>query len=500
MTPQTENDRFPPSSATAPIMLHVEPRRPKRRKWIWRLMWALLAVVAGAWGFWWWSDRQALEAREALIAAARARGEPVFWDEVAEKLLRERDGGTGAELYLQALWALGGELNPGGPKVVSAKWELAHSAERTVPAIRPELQEELKLGKPALVLLEKAVVRPPGLLTSALKTEDPISILLPHVQDGRNLARYLHWFANDALARGDVKGAYHAVWLCLGTSQQLAVEPFLIAQAVRFAIRGEAYSALKMCVEYAPPPEDEFRAIDRALAAVDDTFGIERCWHAERAMWMTILDNPAKLREGLTNMGFRGGGNDFEAFLRRRWTDIMLSPLGRPAIRRTQASLLRLSERIGPLLDRPNIDPARRNAAFDDFEREASFQQSAIDVGDWGLRGINSFVQTCEKAHRRCIMARLMLRLRRHFDKHGKFPEKLEELCDAEMPKIRLDWFREQAIIYEATKTGFRLEVPESLLTQDEKRRKREQPDSPPDFVVKVELKKLGSAPAGKKE
>src|SRR5947199_325976 len=42
--PRSEAGR--PLEVTTPIMLHVEPQAPKRRKWLWRMLWAMLAPLA----------------------------------------------------------------------------------------------------------------------------------------------------------------------------------------------------------------------------------------------------------------------------------------------------------------------------------------------------------------------------------------------------------------------------------------------------------------------
>jgi hypothetical protein len=482
---------------TAPAIPHVEPKKPKRRKLLFRVLWGMFAIVVAVGAFWYWSYQQALAERDALVAELRARGEPIFWNELADKLLNERSKETGADLYMKTLWTLGGELNRNGPRVPSVKLEDDLKDVRLKPSIRADVQKELALGAPAISFLEEAVKRRPGLLTTALRTEDPISILLPHIQDGRNLVRYLHWMAYDALARGDAKQAYHAAWLSFGASEQLAIEPFLIAQLVRLAMRAAACDSLVMCLEYASPPEEEFRALDKMFAAADEGFNIDEALQSERAMWLTVLEDPKQLRHFLV-WGSRPGFNDFESFANRRWSEIIASPLGRPVILRTQSAFIKLNEKLSDLTDRPNVDAKERDAAFDEFEHTAALRQFGLDVNGWGLRSSNSFDQACERAHRRNIMTRLALRLRRHYDKYGRFPEKLDELCDADMPKVRLDWFRNRPIVYVPSTKGFRLEVPDELLKKADRDRKKNSPTN--EMVINVELKKVEQTkkPAGK--
>lgn len=473
---------------TTPIMLHVEPRFPKKRKWPWRVLWALLFLFCGSVGWWWWSYDSALAERDRMVAELRSRGEAITWDEFADKLLAERTANTGAELFLQAVWDLGGSLNQNGAKVPTAALEKGLEDERFKPAVRPVVQQELQLGAKAISVLEEAVKRPPGLLTTAIKTQDPIGILLPHIQDARALVRLLHWSANDALARKDAKTAYHAVALGLGASEQLSKEPFLISQLVRLAMRGQACETLAMCLGHAAVPDDEYRAIDKLLAAVDDGFGVEIAWQGERAMWMTVLDDPEMLKSFFNDFGNgRPGGNEFQQFMRNRWVELMASPVGRPVILRTQAAFLRLHETIGKTADVPSVDRAARKTAFEEFERDAPLKQMGLDIGQWGFQGLSTFDLGCAKAHRRNILARLALRLRRHYDKHGRFPEKLEDLCDADMPKLRLDWFENKPIVYKPSATGFRLEIPDALLSRVELDARKQNPNDP-STVIEVKI------------
>jgi hypothetical protein len=471
-------------------MLHVEPRRPKRRKWLWRALWGLLIVVGGTGAYWWWSYHAALAERDALFSELRARGEPILWMETAEKILAAQSPDSGAELYMKALWTLGGEMNRVGPRVPSAKLEDDYKDVRLVPAVRPDVEKELSLAAPALAILEEAVKRPPGLLTTALKTDQPIAILLPHVQDGRNLARLLHWKANDALGRGDVEKAYHAVWLSLESSEQLAAEPLLISQLVRMAMQGAACESLSMCLRHAPVPEATFRAIDKRLGSWDEGFGIQATWLGERALWMSVLEDPKQLKD-FFSFGLPGAPmNDFEQFAKARWYDVLASPLGRPVMLRTQSAFLRLSKDVMKTADRPNVDPEARREMFERFKREAPLSRMGVNLGDWGFGSLNMFLQACEKAHRRHVMARLALRLRRHYDMHGTFPKSLDELCDADMPRVRIDWFQNRPIVYRPSETGFRLEVPDELLTEADKRRKKERPNEAAELALAVEIKK----------
>jgi hypothetical protein len=141
------------------------------------------------------------------------------------------------------------------------------------------------------------------------------------------------------------------------------------------------------------------------------------------------------------------------------------------------------------LSDRPGVDPKEKEAAFAEFERSAALIELGVGMSDWGFRSTNVFDAACERNHRRSILARLAMRLRRYHDQHGRFPAKLDELCDADMPKIRLDWFKNVPIAYSATATGFRLEVPDEILSKIDADRKAHENPPAPEFIVVVEIK-----------
>src|SRR5262245_33366624 len=93
--------------------------KPRKRKWLRRVGWALLALVAGTAGAWTWAYYTALWDRDALIARLRALGEPVWWNEVAAQLLAEPVDGTGVRDYHIAVNSIRGETSSVGPRVPS---------------------------------------------------------------------------------------------------------------------------------------------------------------------------------------------------------------------------------------------------------------------------------------------------------------------------------------------------------------------------------------------
>ena len=89
--------------------------------------------------------------------------------------------------------------------------------------------------------------------------------------------------------------------------------------------------------------------------------------------------------------------------------------------------------------------------------------------------------------------ARLALRLRRYFDQHGRLPDKLDDVCDDAMPKIRLEWFQNQPIVYKPSAKGFRLEAPAAILPESERAKVHETPPGG-EYGLEIEFKRIKEA------
>jgi hypothetical protein len=467
--------------------------KSRRGKRLVRVCWAMFALVVGVSLFWTYSYYTALWERDALIAELRARGESVWWEEVAEKLLAEQSSHTGAELYLKALWETGGEFNRNKPWLPSATLD-AIRKQYPEPTIRPEVEQELKLVRPAFELVEQAVRRPPGLLTTNLITDDPSSLSLPHIQTARNLHRMLSWEAYDAVARSDPRRAFAAVRLALQSSEQLAAEPFVICHGVRFALEGIAGDDLAMCLSYFAPTGAEFQTLDRLYSAHDDGVNIQQTLATERAMSLATFGSDEFLPIYLSNRGSGGTMSKFEWWAYRHWLRMLGSRAGLPATIKSQTEMMRLVERVRPLLDRPDVDPAVIETLADQAEDRSPVHRLTVNSKNFCTYFARNFQWRLVAFHRRLILARLSLRLRRHYDRHGRLPDSLDDLCDESMPRIRLEWFQNQPIVYKPKANGFRLELPESIVPPDAQYRLRETPILS-DWGVEIEFKTLKQGP-----
>ena len=365
--------------------------KPRKRKRLYRVLWTLLALVVSVCSYWSWSYYSALAERDALIAELRARGEPVWWDEVAEKASAEQSDETGAELFMKALWELGGDYNSSKRGLPSLKLEDGLRAKFPEPTVLPEVQSELLQAAAAFAYAKHAVKYKPGLLTKRLKDDDPSSIRIPHVQTMRSLANAPLGRLRRACAN-DPRRAFHAVTLSLECSEQLAVEPFIITQTVRMANKAVACESLATCLSYAAPTEQEFRVLDGLLAAHDDGFGVDFAIIADRAARLELFENQF-FRIYLFNWRPRGAPSRSPAheWMYQRWLDVLASPFGRPPQIRTQSEAIRLTESMRNTIDRPEIEASQIQKIGDEYERRSPVHRMIENSHNFETEWVVSF-------------------------------------------------------------------------------------------------------------
>jgi hypothetical protein len=470
---------------------------PRRRKLLFRVLWSLFALVIGVCLFWTFSYYTALWERDTLIAELRAKGEPVWWEEVAEKALSELTEGTGAKYYLEAINAIAGETNPKAPRVPSKQLLDELEKDKFTPRVHPLVEKELKLAGPALALIEKAVELPPGLVIRNLRTPDPFDIITSNVSDVRCFSRILHWESFDALARGEEKRAYHAVWLSVAASNQVSVDPCAMALFARFNVLKESFNQLMMCLAYSRVPEVEFAAIDRLLAQFEDGLNVKAAMQAQRAMLLTTFENTKHFQFIRSIEWQRSPTRDELSFaFYRKWMDLLSTPLGRPTLVNSQVEYMKAYNRFASMIDDPKA--ASLEIDVDELERNCSLKRTVGNAEWLDLRLFRAMHRRCRTIHRQIVFARLALRLRMHFDRHGRLPKNLDDLCDATMPKIRLEWFGDQPIVYKPSAKGFSLEAPESIVSPEERSRVHMTPINT-EYVFEVEFKTINSTKDGKK-
>jgi hypothetical protein len=480
-----------PSSQSGGGVAICSAPKLRRRKWLYRTLWALLVLVASPCIYWYWCRHVALAERDALIVEIHARGEPVWWHEVVEKAEREQPEDNGAELFLQALTEFDAAYMrfPQSVKIVRDEREFLREIfeERKFAS---EVSEARRLAAAAFALAEAAVRRKPGLLTKNLRQYDLANVVQPHLKTP-GLRKSIVLKTCDALTRNEPREAYHAVALAFRCAEHFRVDPLLIALVAGLSTRNVACDCLLECLARAAPTEGEFLLLDSLLAADDEGFEVNHVLVGERARFLGMVENDSELHDILLSWGrsarhYKG----VDRWMYDGWLRTVASPAGASIRIRTQSDALRFTERFLPNVDRSDVDREGIGDALKEFNDRSPLSASLEDPPDflyeWGWVSNKPL----RLAHQRLIFTRLALRLRRHYDKHGRFPEKLDELCDAAMPKIRIDWFQNHPIVYKPTAKGFRLEVPEASVPTWEREHLKQTPLRT-EYGLEFELKKL---------
>jgi hypothetical protein len=246
-----------------------------------------------------------------------------------------------------------------------------------------------------------------------------------------------------------------------------------------------------MCLTFRPPNEEEFRILDKLISMRDEGFNIGFALVSERAMETASFEDGRSLRKRLATWEqYQVQHQGIQLWISNRWADILASPVGLPSRLKTESANIKRIDAMAKLIDRPGIDERIFDELSNDFERQSPVHRLVEKSEGLEIGSLRFFPRSVIRFHQRLIFSRLALRLRRYYDQHGKFPERLDELCDESMPTIRIDWFQNHPITYKPSAKGFRLETPAAILKPDE----RHVLDKTPilsDYGLELELKTL---------
>jgi len=490
-------------------------QRPRRWSKLRLFAFVAAATIAGFALIWAWEYWTARSEYLAAIAVVRERGETLKVEEIVERLIDEQPADSGAEFLIKAAKEsarLESQYRDKTDAAYQAGDQNAYLGtdfrkEHPDPCIHPKVQERIRGADEVLNLLDDAAKRPPGLATCDYLPDPPLS-RIPRVDDHIVIGDILYWVSYDALAHGDRERAYWALWIRLAFDEQLSRDPTLDGRSRRITFIVRSVEHVALCLPYAKVSEKFIHQIDVELGRWDDGFRLDGPLKVLRAQYLSALDDRQRLQRDLEGWQmFWGGKDDWKGSWDRFWIDVYTSPLGRPTIYREKAAFLRLIEKALSVVDRPDADWEEGERAVDAFMARSPLSRNVDASSVLGsptpprsshsyALGIASIGRIAPNMHRKLILARLALRLRRHYDVHGRFPERLEELCDETMPKIRLDWFQNLPLVYVPRVDGFLLDVSPRLRPGPGYSLKRNDTDPHSSFAWDFKLKTIAQRPA----
>jgi hypothetical protein len=367
------------------------------------------------------------------IRRVEARGEPVWFADLAPRAPEPGENGTG--IFLAAVEKL---VRPS-----QAFLQMFDGERKTPPGDYEAFRVALDENRPALELMRQAVRRPFFRLLLDYTTKQPISILLEPIQQAHEFSRLLKAEALQAIGAGNNDRAVAAILDGLLLSEMLRDEPLLIIQLVRVAIAAESLNSLETLLAHGNISPEQFTIIDEQLALMERRFRLAPAMIGERAMALTTMHHLGE------NTGMLGKGGEGTAAAR-----ILSSMPARPYRMSDEAFLLRVMTRFADNVDRPGPEGA---AAI----HQGNSEIVAAKVGYKHIMTtlLAPAVLRCRNSglgHRqRLINARVGLRVARFHADRGKFPDSLDDIADEQFASSTADLLSTRPLVYRLVPDGF---------------------------------------------
>jgi hypothetical protein len=291
------------------------------------------------------------------------------------------------------------------------------------------LRNELCRGREFLEAVHKAVEKPWGRYPITY-SRDGISTLLPFTQDARDYANALCWDAMLRAEHGDLAGALDACRGVVHCNRAIGDEPTLISVLVRIAIRARAIKKLERVLAQGEPPAEALANLQRRFEEEEAEAILAQGARGERALldrMMRALQRGeltyAQVR-AMMSTGARGQlyGLEDWAF----WATAGPADLNR-------AAFLKLTNQFVEIAGMPVEDmPAAMKQLEASVQYEPKFVRTLFPAV---TKVTGAYVRVTTQT--RC--ARVMLAAERYRLKHGRWPEKLEELVPEFLDQAPLD-------------------------------------------------------------
>jgi hypothetical protein len=375
---------------------------------------ALVALVATAGiGYRVWVRRCQADF-DAAIAEIRARGEPVWFNELAPKDHPEWD-------------EAGRKLDD----ILSRLQPMSEEFDRAFNGVGPPEPENYSALATALVENRDVIDE---VVDLARKTkcrhvydyefENLIDLPMEHLPGIRTVAELLQVDVMLALDAGDATGAKYALWNGFKLAEPLSNEFFAVGMLTRNAIVWKALDSLKRVLGQVSMTAEEFAALDQELATLGES-RLHQVVLGERAALLTILSDLGSQRHLPGNRAWLA--SDLARFL-QIYADMaeIIDETGPQGI----AKLVALETRI-------KAHPKR-------YPLTSTFSIYAKNIHRSGLM-----------YRQRIMNARLAIRVCQFRHNHGKLPVRLDEVLDNTISAVPAGLLSDQPIRYRSTSTGF---------------------------------------------
>jgi hypothetical protein len=275
----------------------------------------------------------------------------------------------------------------------------------------------------------------------------PFTIPLPHLMKLREATKLLRLVAIRQAERGDGDAAVATTIAMLGMKQGMEEDPFLISHLVRIACDNDTYKGLGRVLE-GRPSERACRELIEALDAHRPAGELARTLAAERALGLDLFE---KLRDG-KKPDF-GGGAEEEQLVRYARARRLLPWL----LDRDEAAYIEvMSDSIA----------AAANAGKRSSLGEGARIAARVQASDSRLAALRQVMQMLTPATSHALenevtiegvraSARAAAAIALFRARHGKLPDRIEELVPEVLPEVPRDPWTDAPLVYKREGNGF---------------------------------------------
>ncbi|MBI1830064.1 MAG: hypothetical protein HYR84_01275 [Planctomycetes bacterium] len=402
----------------------VAPSPPKsRRGWYYLAGFVLLLVAAPATYYFiaaWWAEREL----QALLAELDENDPGWRWHDLAAEInARPADPNSAAQILKVRVLLKKKPLAAGGP------WAAGKD-----PFEKPNVRLS---GEFAIPLRTAFLTFPEETVREARKLKDmpngsygvevsdqPFTIRLDHVQDTREVIRFLQMDVARQAYDGNADGAADSCLAMMNTAHALKDQPFLIALLVRIAGNTVAVGTIEHTLAQGNVSEANLQKLQALLerAAADD--GLYRAMRGERAAGHQTYLN---LRDGKMTFSEMFGMTNIKASFPERFLDYFpgLVLAGYPEY------LERMNEQVraGALKD------AERTRAFRKIDEQAKQSRNFLTRTILPATAKVAQASIRSQAQLGCAIVAVAAERYRLRPEHKAWPKRIEDLVDAKLLK-----------------------------------------------------------------
>jgi hypothetical protein len=416
-----------------------------------------------------WSHRVEREV-QARLAELRAAGEPVTPGDLAEIYRLPPGVPDNSRFWLDAIGPFDGEA------FVAAcnKAKLDEMFDGKIPPPGEEwpqlddARELLSQYSASLRALHEAAADQGG-VRYPMRFADGIAMLLPHAQRLRGAARLLALEAHVKAHEGDVAGAAQAIHTGFVTARTLEHDPILVVLFVRIACDSVARGQIEQLVSRVEFSDADLEGLRADLQKARYQPQLSRALQGERVVGLATMRNPVALGNEAPPMGglpfFRG--NDTRCYL--QCLELMVSQAKLPpsqalaGVKKFDADLAEMTGASSPLARLRNSMTSLLVPALGAVFSAAARGTASNDTADVAL--------AVEQFRRR----------------HGKLPERLDELMPEFIPAVPADAFDGNPLRYVVGRDRYIVySVGQDLI--DQGGLKGALPNDPGDLTFEVQL------------